>query len=436
MLPRRYLPIYLVHFAILAVAIFFVFHRIPPSAEANEEGPDRKATTTVKVVEHNWWLVEWSDNEVVCEIVVDHEDLPKLWEVYDACGEEVFEVWQESDGCAQVGVGGDTSECTGFYLHFVGSQEVEREIEIDLPPPVVWISVRGCDEGDYTNYCIGTPQLEFKAEEPLPFEEITTIYAQSNAGSVVCSSDYCILSLGSEYQEGVEIEFWADSSYGDESVHYTAHVRAILIERSSEDGEEHWQVDVISDQWQGVAPLSCALTWEAFPPTKPLPTWLETPDDVDGLATNEPYEMLAGRLLRWGIVEAPECPFGGLMADGSANNCAVIATRDFVYDWQDRFDENILKIADEVDIPAKMLKRIFAQESQFWPGTISELGEYGLGQLHEQGGDVLLLWNPPFYNEFCPLILSEDTCSKRYGELDEETQELLRGAITIEANVS
>jgi hypothetical protein len=209
-----------------------------------------------------------------------------------------------------------------------------------------------------------------------------------------------------------------------------------LIERNSVDGDERWQVDVISDQWQGVAPLSCASTWEAFPPTEPLPSWLNHPEDVEALATNEPYEMLAGRLLRWGIVEAPECPFGGLMADGSANNCAVIATRNFVYDWQDRFDENILNIAKEVDIPAMILKRIFAQESQFWPGTFSEFGEYGLGQLHEQGGDVLLLWNPTFYNDFCPLILSEDTCSKRYEALDEETQELLRGAITVEANVS
>jgi hypothetical protein len=391
---------------------------------------------TTKVTEHSWWLVRWSDNGVVCEIVVDHEDLPQLWEVYDACGEDVFEDWQESGGCAQVGVGGDTSECEGFYLHFVNTLEVEREIKIELPPPVVWISVRGCEQGDYTNYCFGTPQLEFRAEEPLPLEEITTIYAQSNAGSVVCSSDYCILSLGSEYQEGVEIEFWADSSYGDESVHFTALVRAKLIERNSVDGDERWQVDVISDQWQGVAPLSCASTWEAFPPTEPLPSWLNHPEDVEALATNEPYEMLAGRLLRWGIVEAPECPFGGLMADGSANNCAVIATRNFVYDWQDRFDENILNIAKEVDIPAMILKRIFAQESQFWPGTFSEFGEYGLGQLHEQGGDVLLLWNPTFYNDFCPLILSEDTCSKRYEALDEETQELLRGAITVEANVS
>jgi hypothetical protein len=432
----KYLSCKVIFITTSILIILMVFPRASSTALAEQHGPDRKATITSKVTEYTWWLVQWSDNEVICEVNVGHEDLPKLWEVYNTCGEDIFDEWQDSDGCEQAGSGGDTSICTGFYLHFVGSQEVEREIEIDLPPPVVWVSVRGCEEGVYTNYCTGTPRLEFKAEEPLPYEEITAIYAQSNAGSVVCSSDYCLLTLGSDYQEGVEIEFWADSSYGDESLHYTAIVRAELLERNSETGDDLWQVDVISDRWQGIALLSCAFTWEVFPPIEQLPAWLTTPDNVEGLATNVPYEMLAGRLLRWGIVEAPECPFGGLMANGSANNCAVIATRDFVYEWQDRFDENIFNIANEVDIPAMLMKGIFAQESQFWPGTISEIKEYGLGQLHEQGGDVLLLWNPSFYKDFCPLILAEETCEKRYEDLDEETQELLRGALTVEVNVA
>jgi dihydroorotate dehydrogenase len=46
------------------------------------------------------------------------------------------------------------------------------------------------------------------------------------------------------------------------------------------------------------------------------------------------------------------------------------------------------------------------------------------------------LWNLSFYNHFCQLILSEETCEKRYEDLDEEMQELLRGAFTVQANVS
>jgi hypothetical protein len=72
--------------AICGLAMILVCLRLTLPVHANEEGPDRTATMTTKVTEHSWWLVRWSDNGVVCEIVVDHEDLPQLWEVYDACG--------------------------------------------------------------------------------------------------------------------------------------------------------------------------------------------------------------------------------------------------------------------------------------------------------------------------------------------------------------
>jgi hypothetical protein len=43
--------------------------------------------------------------------------------------------------------------------------------------------------------------------------------------------------------------------------------------------------------------------------------------------------------------------------------------------------------------------------------------------------------NHSFYNEFCPLVLSDETCEDPYHELDEDLKELLRGALTIQANV-
>ncbi len=47
-----------------------------------------------------------------------------------------------------------------------------------------------------------------------------------------------------------------------------------------------------------------------------------------------------------------------------------------------------------------------------------------------------LRWNAAVYQQFCPLVLSEETCASRYHELDEETQELLRGALAIQADVT
>jgi len=83
-----------------------------------------------------------------------------------------------------------------------------------------------------------------------------------------------------------------------------------------------------------------------------------------------------------------------------------------------------------------LIKRIFAKESQFWPGRFPNLSEYGLGGLHLEGTDTLLLWNVSFYQQLCPLVLSEESCSMRYHELDFEAQEMLRGVLAVQADFS
>lgn len=124
--------------AIFGIALLSVYLRTPPTTFAEEEGHDRTTTTIIKVTEHSWWLVGWSDNEVACEVVVDHEGLPWRAEIFQACGEEVFEDWQDSVPCTEAEKG-DTSTCQGLYLHYVGSKRVEREIVEELPSPVVWM---------------------------------------------------------------------------------------------------------------------------------------------------------------------------------------------------------------------------------------------------------------------------------------------------------
>jgi hypothetical protein len=166
-----------------------------------------------------------------------------------------------------------------------------------------------------------------------------------------------------------------------------------------------------------------------------LPRWLRTPSDAGALASEEPLDLLAGRLIRWGLVRAEGCPWGGLLADGTASACGVEGSRDFVYVWQDRFDARILEAARAYGVPARLLKNLFAQESQFWPGSFPNVKEYGLGGLHEQGGDTLLLWNHSFYHQFCPLVLSEKTCKGNYADLGPHEQALLRGALAIQADV-
>jgi hypothetical protein len=60
--------------------------------------------------------------------------------------------------------------------------------------------------------------------------------------------------------------------------------------------------------------------------------------------------------------------------------------------------------------------------------------EYGLGQLTELGADTVLLWNTSFFNQFCPLILSNESCNLGYLQLSDEDQEVLRSALATAAS--
>ena len=80
--------------------------------------------------------------------------------------------------------------------------------------------------------------------------------------------------------------------------------------------------------------------------------------------------------------------------------------------------------------------KTYQPESQFWPGIYEKVNEAGLGHLSEVGADAVLLWNPSFYSQFCPLILTEETCQRGFGNLDKDQQEMLRGALVQKVNAA
>ncbi len=389
-------------------------------------GPDRVAAVIVDYTSYEWWLTRWQDDKVVCQIFADHAGLPTGRDIYKACGKDIFDKWAVTQPCKGLDDGELSSDCSGYYLHFVQSAPARRTIAVTLPSPVVWVSLEGCTSTSSTNHCVNRPLLVLTAEEPLPNEKIRGIEGRLDGEPFACGAS-CKLPLGTTGEESIVVDFWAYSSYGDSSQPYQALVRVAENEDAS-DGQS-WYVDVLSTQWAGAPLAGCAQTWEAFPPVGGPPAWLRTPEKPEDLASNIPYEYLAGNLIIQGAVDVSNCPDGGLLPSGAASPCGQEAGRTAVAEWQNRFDDLIFDVAQDTGIPAQLLKNLFSRESQFWPGIVKSIPEVGLGQLTDNGADTALLWNPSFYEQFCPLVLLDSVCRKGYPHLKDSEQSTLRGAL-------
>ncbi len=395
----------------------------------------RQATIVVAYTRYEWWLLSWSDNQIICQVFIDHEGWPTTEEVRDDCGGKIYTQWLATQPCTELTQGQlFPSNCTGLYLFYVGNAPAEKEVVVNLPPAQVYLSLSGCDPIAPENLCPTIPKLHFTGDEPLPNETIIALHIKIDGIETTCQGSTCDILLRPTGMSGTTVEFWADSSFGDSSEKFTAQVRVIDSGVSSTPSSGGWYIDVISSQWQGNDIATCAEVWQAFPPVGGVSEWLSTPEDPAFLASEEPYSYLAGRLIAEGVVDASSCPGGGLLSNGYADNCGLDVAMPEVIEWQNQFDDQIMQVAMETKVPAQLLKNLFAQESQFWPGEFRTQNEFGLGQITDNGADALLLWNASFYNQFCPLVLTEDQCSVGYLKLDDAERAILRGALAISAD--
>ena len=394
--------------------------------------PERKTTLVVSYEQTLWWIIRWSDNSILCSVKTDHDGLPNGDEIYSQCGSTIYALWASTPPCE---AGSDNASlCPGVYLFQVDHKAAEKTIEVDLPQPEVWLNLTDCQVLTSERHCANLPSLVLTAEEPLPNEHITAVHALINGRSYSCSGSTCIIPLTSTTMVGASMEFWADSSFGDSSPHFTALVRVVDNGVAASPLGGGWFVDVISSQWLGGYQSTCSQIWDVFPPLGELPEWLLTPDFPALIASDEPFQYLAGRLIASGVVDATTCPNLGLLSNGYADACGTSLARPIVEQWQNQFDTQILRVAQEKNLPGQLLKNIFAQESQFWPGVFKDPKEFGLGQLTDNGAETLLLWNTSFFTQFCPLVLNAENCGRGYVYLSAEDQALLRGALAVKAN--
>jgi hypothetical protein len=422
-------------FVCLFIIIGFFRTGMVRAADNPTEEVVRKATIVISYTRYEWWLLSWSDNQIICQVFIDHEGWPTAEEVLTDCGGAIYNQWLATQSCTGLDQGSlPPSGCTGLYLYYVGSAPAQKEIVVNLPPPQVYVTLSGCSPVAPENLCPTIPKLHFVGDEPLPNQQITAIHVKMDGVETTCQGSICDIQLLPTNMSGSSVEFWADSSFGDSSTIFTALVRVIDSGVSATPTSGGWYVDVISTQWQGNEIATCAQVWQAFPPVGGVPDWLSTPEDPAFLATEEPYSYLAGRLIAEGVVDASSCPSGGLLSNGYADNCGLSIAMPEVIVWQNQFDDQIIQVANDTKVPAQLLKNLFAQESQFWPGVFRTPSEFGLGQITDNGADALLLWNSSFYNQFCPLILAEDTCDVGYIKLDPNDQAILRGALATSAD--
>jgi hypothetical protein len=406
---------------LVAVSVFGTWRVF--AAGEQPPGPDRFAVIIQYYTSYEWWLTGWADNEVACSIMVDHKGMPTGSEIFSVCGATIYDQWLASRPCETIEE--NPAACLGYYLVFIKSESAKRDVGVTQPPPVVWVTLDGCVPFNSTFRCDTLPTLVLTGEEPIEGEYITGLTGRLDGVAFSCDP-VCQVDLAPTDKDGLYLEFWANSSYGDSSVLFDAQVR---VAASDDPADHSWYVDVLSTQWRGAPLAGCSQTWKTFPPVGGVPVWLSTPPSAEDLATNIPYEYLAANLIEQGVADASTCTDGGLLANGLVNPCGLETARSAVDDWQNRFDDLIFSAAQQTGIPAQLLKNIFSRESQFWPGVTTGLPEAGLGQMTNGGADTTLLWNRPFYEQFCSSLLDGAICRRGYANLNVEQQDTLRIAL-------
>ena len=414
----------------LAGSVFAPAARVAAAPEV-PPGPDRFSVTVVDYTKYTWWMSRWGRHNVECEVVTDHEGLPTPGDIYVDCGPDVYDTWINQAPCQTR----DVHLCEGFYLVLVKTEPAQKEISTKLPPPTVEVNLENCDPvyTSSTSICESQPVLVLTGKEPLPDYHIRNIEGLYADQPFTCDA-VCRLQLPVTDENGFVIQFWANSDYGDSSEEFSALVR-VSVANVGDPDHSFWYADVLSSQWVGVPVASCVQAWGTLPPVGGPPEWISTPTESEKLGTDVPYNYLAAQLIKAGAVDVSSCSDGGLLPEGNASNCGVEAARDAVKAWQNQFDSIILSVSKDTGVPAHLLKNIFAKESQFWPGKGFK-DDIGLGQLTEHGADTTLLWNPPFFYQFCPLVMDAAQCSKGYLHLSDKHQEYVRQALIASVNAT
>ena len=278
---RRHLQFFLVT-SIFILLILSFRHEIGRAAEGEDESV-RQGQVLVSYTRYKWWLIRWVDNLILCTVYADQEGLPTGDNIFDSCGKDIYETWKETAPCTR-----DAKDCAGVYLHLISQEPAERTIIIEYPPPIVEVELVNCPRITGDNLCDRLPGLQISAQEPIPGEEITAVRGFYNGKPFYCPGSACEVPLTPTPIQGITIDFFVESSFGDVSETFKAFARVVDSGTSADPNRRGWYVDILSDQWAGRPAPTCAQIWDTFPPIGEPPDWLSTPAVPELLATQKP----------------------------------------------------------------------------------------------------------------------------------------------------
>lgn len=231
-----------------------------------------------------------------------------------------------------------------------------------------------------------------------------------------------VINVEETSSEGVKVTYWAESATSAYALADSSfRMRYIPSGRQ-------FVFQLLGEQWLDEIPGG-VLVWEMFPSMEIFEYgWAQRITDEEDLYTTIDYTLLAGKLIWEGIVTPKDCPNRGLLANGAADTCGMEAAREKVIEWQNRYNAEIMDAALDSHVPARLLKGMIGQESQFY-AKWQMPDEYGLGMLTEHGVDMLLQWNEAYYMKKCGLIYGADYCENGYLNLTDEQQAVLIGYV-------
>ena len=419
LIPKNVVQILLV----LLLVITSVFMVVPIARAVSKVGKRVIPAKTYEALAYHWMLRQWAGGKKVCDIYVVEDEFPSDNQIKGDCGEADYLLWLSTPPCDPALKSNNVDDlgvCEGIYIQYIKQKKHLVTEWKELPPSTIAFNLLKCQP---SIWCDQPPVFLIVATEPLEAHTIYEVHVKIGDEEVVCQGNTCRFKPPLTDKDGVRVEYWALSTFGDATDIKTFRLRNL----KTSEGEIQYRVELLGENWSQIA-SSCSLVWDSFPSLDKANPWILQPEDSSSLYSKEDFVFLAGQLIWTGQVDASACEAGGLVNSYTANTCGLEKAAKEVEAWQNKYDQEIFRAATTVNVPAYLLKGLIAQEAQFWSDWDNE-EEYGLGQITERGADLLLTWNVDYYVDICATLYSSIACAPGYSSFSEKRQAALRGKV-------